>query len=298
MNRHDTDVASKPLQGSGARSASTAAEPTWTENRPSEGWRPRIAFRELWKYREVAYFLALRDLKVRYTQTALGVSWALLQPLAGVLIFSVVFGRAAKLPSDSLPYPVFVYAGLTIWTFLSTAVNSAAQSLVESTSLVTKVYFPRLLAPVSAVLPGLIDLAISLVIVAVFMVVYQVSPPIFVVLLPFWVLGGIAVALAVGLWLSALNVLYRDVRYALGFLLQVWFFASPIVFPSSIFDGVWAYLYALNPVVAVVDGLRWSLLGAPGPGVEALVSLAVTLGAMASGLMFFARVERRFADVI
>jgi lipopolysaccharide transport system permease protein len=283
---------SPPRPPSGGRSDS------WTENRPSRGWLPRLETHELWSYRELAVALALKDLKVRYKQTFFGVAWAIIQPLLGVLIFSVFFGRLAGLPSDGIPYPVFVYAGLTFWTFFSTGISAAAQSLVDDRDLVTKVYFPRVLAPAAAVLPGLVDLAVSLGIVVVFMAIYGVAPSLPLVVLPLWIVGGVLLAFASGLWLSALNVKYRDVRYALPFLVQLWFFASPVVFSSSLVEGGWRYVFALNPVMTLIDGFRWSLVDGPGPGAEGLVSLAVGLVVLGSGLVYFRRVERTFADLI
>jgi lipopolysaccharide transport system permease protein len=278
--------------------ASIGTEPRWTESRPSSGWLARLDIAELWSYRELAFFLALRDLKLRYKQTVFGVSWAIIQPLAGMVLFSVVFGRLAGLPSEGIPYPVFVFAGLTVWTYLSGAVGSAAESLVEHRDLVSKVYFPRLLAPLAAVLPGLVDFGISLLIVAIVMTFYGVAPGAALVLLPLWAVAMVLIALGAGLWLSALNVLYRDVRYALGFVLQLWFFASPVVFPSSLFEGSWRYVFAANPVVALLDGFRWSLAGTPPPGPEALVSLATGLLLLGGGIVYFRSVERRLADVI
>jgi lipopolysaccharide transport system permease protein len=278
--------------------ASIGTEPRWTESRPSSGWLPRLDIAELWSYRELAFFLALRDLKLRYKQTVFGVSWAIIQPLAGMVLFSVVFGRLAGLPSEGIPYPVFVFAGLTVWTYLSGAVGSAAESLVEHRDLVSKVYFPRVLAPLAAVLPGLVDFGISLLIVAIVMTFYGVAPGAALVLLPLWAIAMVLIALGAGLWLSALNVLYRDVRYALGFVLQLWFFASPVVFPSSLFEGSWRYVFAANPVVALLDGFRWSLAGTPPPGPEALVSLATGLLLLGGGIVYFRSVERRLADVI
>jgi lipopolysaccharide transport system permease protein len=270
----------------------------WLENRPSAGWFPRLDLGEAWAYRELTYYLALRDLKLRYKQTAFGVAWALLQPAAGVLVFSIVFGRLAGVPSDGLPYPVFAYAGLSVWIYFSGAVDAAAQSLVEHRDLVTKTYFPRVLAPAAAVLPGLLDLAISWIILAILMLAYGVAPSLAVLLLPLWVLAAVLVALGAGLWLSALNALYRDVRYALTFLLQLWLFASPVVFPSSLVDGAWRYLFGVNPVVGVLDGVRWSLIGGPAPGVQDAVSALAAAILLVTGAVYFRRVERRIADRI
>jgi lipopolysaccharide transport system permease protein len=273
-------------------------ESQWLENRPRGRWLPKVDLRELWFYRELALSLALRDLKVRYKQTALGVAWAVIQPLAGALIFSVVFGRLAKLPSDDIDYPVFVYAGLVVWLYFSGAIDAAAQSLIEHRDLVTKTYFPRVLAPFSAVLPGLLDFALSLLLLGAFMLVYGVSPAPAVVLLPLWTVALVLVALAGGLWLSALNALYRDVRYAVPFLIQLWLFASPVVYPSSLVEGGWRYLYAANPMAGLLDGFRWSLIGGPGPGREDLVSLGVCLALLAGGALYFQAVERELVDRI
>jgi lipopolysaccharide transport system permease protein len=270
----------------------------WTENRPSRGWLPNIDARELWLFRETAYHLALRDLKLRYKQTALGVAWVVLQPLVAVFLFTFVFGRLADIPSDGIDYAVFAYSGLVGWLYVSSAVEAAAESLVESRDLVTKSYFPRILAPAAAVLPGLVDLLPSLGILAIFMVAYGVAPDAALLTLPVWILAAMLVALGAGLWLAALNALYRDVRYAVGFGLQVWLFASPVVFPSSLVEGTERALFALNPMVGVIDGLRWALVSGPAPPVEDLVSLASGLAILATGVVYFQRVERRMADRI
>ena len=290
-------VARSYTLASRARARSAGAD-AWVENRPSTSWLPRVDLRELWAYRELALFLALRDLKVRYKQTFFGIAWAVIQPLAAVVVFSVVFGRLVGVPSDDVPYPVFVYVGMIAWIYFSTGLDEAAQSLVEKSALVTKVYFPRILAPLAALLPGLVDLGISALILAALMAAFGVVPGIAIVLLPAWVLALVAVAFGAGLWLSALNAQYRDVRHALPFLIQVWLFASPVVYPSSLVDGPWSYVYALNPMAGVVEGLRWSLVGAAPPGPHVFVSLGATLVLLASGIAYFQRAERRFADVI
>lgn len=275
-----------------------AGQEVWTENRPSRGWLPRIDLRELWLFRETAYHLALRDLKLRYKQTALGIAWAVLQPLVAVVLFTFVFGRLADIPSDGIDYAVFALAGLIPWLYVSNSVETAAESLVESRDLVTKAYFPRILAPVAAVLPGLVDLLPSLTILAVFMVAYGVAPDAALVTLPLWLMAALLVALGVGLWLAALNALYRDVRYAVGFGMQVWLFASPVVFPSSLVEGTERVLFSLNPMVGVIDGMRWALVSAPSPPVEDLVSLASGVVLLVSGVVYFQRVERQMADRI
>ena len=222
-----------------AAEAAAPRAPGWAENRPTHGWAPQLDVRELWAYRELALALAARDLRVRYKQTFFGVAWVVLQPLLAVFIFNVVFGRLARLPTDGVPYPVFVYCGLVVWFYFSSTVTSAAQSLVDQREIVTKVYFPRLIAPIAAVVPGLVDLAISLVVLAVFLAVYGVTPGPEVVLLPLFLLGAVFLALGSALWLSSLNVKYRDVRHVLGFLLQIWLFASPVVYSISLVEGKW-----------------------------------------------------------
>jgi lipopolysaccharide transport system permease protein len=293
----DSKVAGSPRGGTSGVAA-TPRSADWVENRRSSAWLPRLDLLELWSYRELVWVLAVRDLKLRYRQTALGVAWALIQPLAGVAIFSVVFGHLTNVPHDRIAYPVFVYAGLALWTFFATAVTRAAEILVEHRDLITRVYFPRILAPLAAVLPPMVDFALSLVFVAIFMVVFGVAPGVALVLLPIWIVLLVALALGIGLLLSALNVRYRDVRYALPFVVQVWLFASPIIYPSSLFHGGWRYLYALNPVVGIVDGFRWSLIDGPSPPAADLVSLISGVVLLALGAIYFRRVERGFADVV
>jgi lipopolysaccharide transport system permease protein len=264
----------------------------WLENRAVDGWLPRLDLAEVWASREIAVMLALRNIRIRYKQTFFGVAWAVLQPLAAVGIFTLVFGRLAEVPSENLPYPVFVYSGLAVWFYFSQSATLASESLAQYRELVTKVYFPRLLAPVGAVVPGLVDLAISLLAVGVFMALYGVAPTVAIVFLPLWLAALIVLTFGVGTWLSALNVQYRDVRNALAFLLQLWFFASPIVYGSSLLEGNWGLLLAINPLVGLLEGFRWSLVGAPLPGPEALVSLASGIVVVASGVVYFGRAQR------
>jgi lipopolysaccharide transport system permease protein len=270
----------------------------WRENRAPSGWLPHIDASELWQFRELALILALREVKVRYKQTVLGVAWVVVQPVAAAVIFTIVFGRLARVPSEGLPYAVFVYSGLVLWGYFSSSLTAVAQSLVQNRDLVTKTYFPALIAPLAFLLPGLLDFSISLGMVALVMLAYGVVPGFAVLLLPLWLLACMVVVLGAGLWLSALNVQYRDVRHTMTYLVQVWLFASPVVYAGSLVDGSWRFLYALNPMATVLNGFRWSLLGAPAPGPEALVSLGVASLLLASGLVYFLRAERRFADVI
>jgi lipopolysaccharide transport system permease protein len=288
--------------GPGASAVRAAeAEPgarRWIENGAVDGWLPRLDLAEVWASREIAVVLALRNISIRYKQTFFGFGWALLQPLAAVGIFTLIFGRLAQLPSEDIPYPVFVYAGLAVWFYFSQSATLASESLAQYRELVTKVYFPRLLAPLAAVVPALVDLAISLIAVGVFMAIYGVAPTGAIVFLPLWLVALVILTFGVGTWLSALNVQYRDVRNALTFLLQLWFFATPIVYGGSLLDGGWGFVLALNPLVGLLEGFRWSLVGAPFPAPEALVSLATGIIVLASGIVYFGRSQRRFADLI
>lgn len=267
------------------------------ENRPQRGWR-RIDLAELWRYRELVLFLARRDLSVRYKQAVFGVLWAVLQPLVGALAFTLVFRGVAKVPSDGIPYPLFAFVGFVAWTYLSHAVTAGTESLVVNVSLVTKVYFPRIAAPVSAVLPALVDVGVGLVVLAAFLAWYGVVPGAAVVATPVLLLLLVGLALGISLWLSTFHVQYRDARHATPLVLQVWLFASPIAYPASAVDGVWGALYRLNPMVGIVGGLRWALAGGPFPGLALLTSAVVVVGLIVTGAFVFARSERRFADVI
>ena len=270
----------------------------WRENRPPTKWLPRFELGELWLYRELVYHLALRDMKLRYKQAAFGVAWAILPPLLGALVFTVVFGSLGDFPSDGIAYAVFAYSGMIIYVYLSRSVDASALSLVEYRDLVTKVYFPRALAPFASVLPGLVDVTVSLFILAGFAIGYGETPGPALITLPFWVAAAAAVALGAGLWISALNVLYRDVRFTIPFVLQLWLFVSPVVFPSSSVDGDWRFLFALNPAVGVIDGFRWSAIGGPAPEAQDLISLASGVLLLIGGAVYFQHVERRMADRI
>jgi lipopolysaccharide transport system permease protein len=266
--------------------------------RPSS-MSPAAALGELWSHRELLAFFAWRDLKVRYKQTALGVAWALLQPLFLMIVFSVFFGNLAKVPSDGLPYPIFAYCGLLPWQLFAYALTNAANSLVANERLVTKVYFSRITLPISSVLAGLVDFAIAFVLLLALMAYYGCAPSGGIVALPVFVLLAVVSATAAGLGLSALNVRYRDVRHALPLFTQVWLFVTPIAYPSSLVPEGWRAFYALNPMVSVVDGFRWALLGASAPGATAVAaSTLVAVAGLIASLRYFLRVERSFADVV
>ncbi len=265
---------------------------------PSRGW---VALRlsELWEYRELLYFLTWREVKVRYKQTALGAAWAIIQPLFTMLIFSLFFGKLAKVPSDQIPYPLFCLAGLVPWTFFANGLSQASNSLVTSSNLISKVYFPRLTIPLSAVLSGAIDFAISFVLLVGMMAYYHQIPTLRCIYLPLFFLLAFVTALGVGLWLSALNVEYRDVRYTIPFLAQLWMFATPIAYPSSLLNEPWRAVYGLNPMAGVVEGFRWALIGAntaPGPMIAA--SSFTALSILIGGAFYFRRMEKTFADVV
>lgn len=264
----------------------------------TRGWRA-LDLGELWSCRELVYFLAWRDVKVRYKQTALGVAWVVLQPLAAMAIFSVVFGRLAQLPSDGAPYPLFVFAGLVPWFYVANATSNASSSLVANTNLISKVYFPRLVVPLAAVLAGLVDLAIGLVLELVLLLAVGVPPSPRLLLLPLLVAVMVLIALGIGIWLSALDVQYRDVRYAIPFLMQLWLFATPVVYSMSGFPERWRAVLGVNPMAGVVESFRWALLGTADLPLGLLGSgslVAVVL--LGTGLLYFRRMERVFADVI
>lgn len=266
--------------------------------KPSSGWVP-IRLGELWEYHELLYFLVWRDVKVRYKQTLLGGMWAILQPLLTMAVFSLFFGRLAKLPSDGIPYPIFSFAALVPWTFFVNGLTGAAQSLVGSANLIKKVYFPRLAIPIAAVLAGVVDFVLAFAVLIVMMLIYGITPTMQIVWLPAFLLLAMITSLGFGLWLSAFNVQFRDVRYIIPFLVQIWMFATPIAYSSNLLHGPWRTVYALNPMVGVVDGFRWSLLGtATAPGLAMLASTGVAIITLVSGAYYFRRMERRFADVV
>jgi homopolymeric O-antigen transport system permease protein len=254
---------------------------------------------ELWQYRELLYFLVWRDVKVRYKQTALGIAWAVVQPFFTMVIFSLFFGRLAKVPSDGVPYPLFAYCALVPWGFFANGLNMGSNSLVESANLIRKVYFPRLAIPIATVLSGGVDFLVSFLLLVGMMVYYGRMPGVDAVWLPLLLLLGLVTALGVSLWLSALNVQYRDVRYTIPFLTQIWMFATPIAYPSSLVPEGWRALYGLNPMVGVVEGFRWALLGtATRPGPMLIVSSLAAVMILLTGAMYFRYTEKTFADVV
>jgi lipopolysaccharide transport system permease protein len=265
---------------------------------PAKGWAP-LRLDELWYYRELAFFLTWRDISVRYKQTLLGAAWAIIQPFFTMVVFSIFFGQLAKIPSDGIPYPIFSFCALLPWQLFANALSQSSNSLVANKNLITKVYFPRLLVPVSAVLSGLADFVIAFGVQIVMMIFYGVKPTWGVVALPLFLLLVIVTALGVGLWLSALNVKYRDVQYVIPFLTQFWMFCTPIAYPASLVPEFWRPFYGLNPMVGVVEGFRWALLGSgEPPTIIILVSAAVAVGVLFSGVYYFRSMERVFADVV
>lgn len=264
---------------------------------PPRGWF-HLKLRELWEHRELFYFLIWRDVKVRYKQTALGAAWAIIQPVMQMVIFSLIFGRLAGIDSGDVPYPLFNLAGLLPWQFFSLAVSNSANSLVTSAALVRKVYFPRLAVPSASVMAGLVDLGLAFLVLIGMLVWFGRGLTLNVLMLPLFVILAVITALGVGFWLSAINAQFRDVRHATPFLVQLWLFATPIVYPSTLLSEPWRTLYALNPMVGVVEGFRWALLGTDPPSLMILVSTVVALVVFVTGLFYFQSQERKFADII
>jgi lipopolysaccharide transport system permease protein len=265
---------------------------------PPRAWL-ELRLREVWMYRELLYFFIWRDLKVRYKQTVIGVAWVVLQPLMSMGVFTIFFGRLAKLPSDGLPYPVFYFAALAPWTYFSTAMTTATNVVVVNQRVITKVYFPRLILPFSSVLSGLVDFAIAFVVLLALVLGYGLRPGVHAIWLPFLLLLALATALGVGLWLSAMNALYRDVQYVMPFLVQFWMLASPVAYPSSLVPAKWRWLYGLNPMAGVIEGFRWALTGhGQAPGALLLASAGAVVMLLVGGLLFFQRMEGTVADVV
>jgi lipopolysaccharide transport system permease protein len=295
------EVTAREMRPADTVEARSEAAHQITYIRPSHGWRA-IDLRELWQYRELLGFLVWRDVKVRYKQTALGASWAVIQPFFTMVVFSLFFGRLAGVPSDGVPYPIFTFAALVPWTFFANGLTFSANSLVGSQNVLKKVYFPRLAIPVASVLAGVVDFGVAFVVLLGMMAFFGIAPTANVVWLVPLVILALITALGVGLWFAALNVMYRDVRYVVPFLVQVWLFATPVAYGASLLDELgshWQLLYALNPMVGVVEGFRWALLGtetAPGPMV--VVSTLAALLILVGGAFYFRRLEKSFADVV
>lgn len=265
---------------------------------PSRGW-VSLRLGELWMYHELLYFLIWRDIKVRYKQTLLGASWAIIQPFFTMVVFSLFFGHLAKIPSDGVPYPIFSYTALVPWTFFANGLGQAPNKLVGSSNLINKVYFPRLAIPIAAVSSGIVDFVLAFLVLIGMMLYYGMAPTVHIVWLPLFVLLALITALGVGLWFSALNVQYRDVHHVMPFVVQIWLFATPIAYPSSLLSEPWRTVYGLNPMVGVVEGFRWALLGSgSAPGAMVLASTIIALVLLVSGAFYFRRMERTFADVI
>ena len=269
-----------------------------SEIAPSRGW-VALKLRELWAYRELLYFLVWRDIKVRYKQTALGAAWVIIQRVLTMVVFTLFFGNLAKVPSDGLPYPIFVYTGLVPWTLFAYSLTESSGSLVSNQNLITKVYFPRLIIPLASVLAGLVDFAISFSVLLLLMLYYGITPTLLVLTVPAFVLLAVLAALSVGIWLSALNVEFRDVRYTIPFLTQIWMFVTPLAYASSLIPERWRLIYGLNPMAGVVEGFRWALLGRTNaPGFLLAASIPVVFLLLVGGVYYFRRMERSFADVV
>jgi len=265
--------------------------------RPPKKWVP-IDLHELWEYRELLYSFITRDVKIRYKQTALGFLWAIIQPLFLMVVFTLFFGNLAKIPSEGIPYPLFSFAALIPWTLFAEGLTRSTTSMVNNAGIMTKVYFPRLIMPLSGILSPLVDFTIAFVILLLMMAYYGFIPTIAIILLPLFILLAIIASLAIGLWLSALNVKYRDFQYTIPFLIQIWLFASPVVYPSSLLPEQFRILYGLNPMAGVIEGFRWALLGTNPPGAMILVSVGVVVMLLVGGLFYFKRMEQYFADVV
>ena len=265
--------------------------------RPPRKWVP-VDFKELWEYREFLYFFTWRDVKLRYKQTGLGIAWAIIQPLFLMIVFSLFFGGLAQIPSDGVPYPLFSLAALLPWTLFAEGMTRSTISMVSNANIMTKVYFPRLIMPVASIMSPLVDFCVAFGILIIMMAYYGFVPTLNVIFLPLLVVFAMMTSLAVGLWLSALNVKYRDFQYTVPFLIQIWMFASPVVYPASMVPEQFRFLYALNPMTGVIEGFRWALLGTNPPTTMIFISLGVVIALLVSGVFYFRRMEQYFADIV
>ena len=273
-------------------------EPTTIFIKPSTGLAA-LNLRDLWIYRELVFFMIWRDIKVRYKQTLLGAAWAVIQPVLTMLIFTFIFGTVAKVNTEGIPYPIFSYTALLPWGLFSAALNNASRSLTTNQNMVSKIYFPRLVLPLASVLGGLVDFAIAFLILIVLMLYYKITPTSAIWTLPLFLVLAVVTALGVSLWLSAINVQYRDVNYVLPFLTQFWLFLTPVAYSASVISAKWQFVYSLNPMAGVVNGFRWALLGTDtGPNMNMAISVGISLIFLVSGLFYFRSMERTFADTI
>ncbi|MFN7923988.1 MAG: ABC transporter permease [Bryobacteraceae bacterium] len=302
LEKPEAPTAAPAAQANPAEATPKAARPAAAHAimriQPSHGW-VSLKLEELWSYRELLFFMVWRDVKVRYKQTALGAAWAIIQPLFTMLVFSLFLGKLGKMASDGVPYPLFNFAALVPWTYFASSLSHSSDSLVGSANLIRKVYFPRLVIPLATILAGGVDFLIAFGMLGLMMVYFGVTPTVNVIYLPLLIVLGVTTALGVGLWLSSLNVKFRDVKYTVPFLIQFWMFATPIVYPSSLLPEKWRLVYALNPMAGVVEGFRWALLGtktAPGPMI--LVSATAAVALLVSGAYYFRRMEKTFADTV
>jgi lipopolysaccharide transport system permease protein len=297
MPRSHSHIAAAALSGSPIRSQ-VSPKPPLINIEPSQHMFS-LRLRELWAYRELLYFLAWRDIKIRYKQTAIGAAWAIFQPLFTMMIFTQVFSRIANVSSDGFPYPIFAYTALLPWTLFASALSRSSLSLVADSNLISKVYFPRLIVPVSATLSGTVDFLVAFTMLIVMMSWYGIAPSIAILSLPLFVVFVLITALAIGLWLAAMNVRYRDIGHAVPFFIQMWMFASPVAYSVHAVPAKWRFLYSLNPLAGVIEGFRWALLGLQRPDFGTIaVSGVVTLALLYGGIVYFTRVERTFADVV
>ena len=297
-----TTTQQKTIATLGSETTEPVSAPPVIEIKPTRGWA-QLGLRDVWEYRELLFFLAWRDIKVRYKQTALGVLWIVLQPLASMVVFSFLFGTLLKVPSGDVPYPIFAYSALLPWNYFAASLGRSSTSVVSSAHLITKIYFPRLIIPISGVLSSLVDFAIAFLVLIGLMAYFGIAPTAATLLLPGLILLAMATALGFGLWLAALNVRFRDINYIIPYLIQIWMYVTPVIYGSTLIPERFRFLLGLNPMTGVVEGFRWALLGrrladAQPPGPLFLASIGIALLVLVSGVIFFRRTERTFADIV